>query len=57
MPENKVLQMTPSWHAVHTPDAPAIIMGSSGETATYADLEDRSSRFARALRTRGLARR
>jgi acyl-CoA synthetase (AMP-forming)/AMP-acid ligase II len=46
--------MTPGWHSVHTPDAPAIIMGSTGETATYADLENRSSRFARALRTRGL---
>ncbi len=54
MAENSVLHMTPSWHAVHTPDTPAIVMGSTGETATYADLEDRSRRFARALRTRGL---
>jgi fatty-acyl-CoA synthase len=46
--------MTPSWHAAHTPDAPAIIMASTGETVTYADLEDRSSRVAKALRTRGL---
>jgi fatty-acyl-CoA synthase len=46
--------MTPSWHAVQTPDAPAIIMGSTGETTTYAELEDRSSRMARALRSRGI---
>jgi long-chain acyl-CoA synthetase len=47
--------MTPSWHAGQTPDAPAIVMGASGETVTYAELEHRSARFARALRTRGLA--
>ncbi len=29
-------------------------MGSTGETTTYAELEDRSSRLARALRARGL---
>ncbi len=50
-----VLPMTPSWHAKHTPDAPALIMGSTGEMATYAELEDRSSRLARALRSRGIA--
>jgi fatty-acyl-CoA synthase len=47
--------MTPSWHAEHTPDAPAIVMGSTGETVTYAELDDRSSRVARALRARGIA--
>jgi len=46
--------MTPTWHATDAPGAPAIIMGSTGETATYAHLEERSSSFARALRTRGL---
>jgi long-chain acyl-CoA synthetase len=46
--------LTPSWHAAHTPDAPAIVMGSTGETVTYAELEDRSARMARALRSRGL---
>jgi fatty-acyl-CoA synthase len=30
-------------------------MGSTGEVVTYAELEDRSSRFARALRARGVA--
>ena len=44
--------LTPTWHARQTPDAPAIIMGSTGEIVTYADLEDRSSRLARALRSR-----
>jgi hypothetical protein len=47
--------MTPSWHAEHTPDAPAIIMGTSGEVVTYAQLEDRSARLARALGSRGVA--
>ena len=46
--------LTPGWHAERTPDAPAIIMGVTGETVTYAELEDRSSRLARALRSRGL---
>jgi fatty-acyl-CoA synthase len=46
--------MTPSWHAIHTPDAPAIIMGATGETTTYAQLEDSSARMARALRRRGM---
>jgi long-chain acyl-CoA synthetase len=47
--------MTPSWHAEQTPDAPATILGSSGETVSYAQLEDRSSRLARALRARRIA--
>ncbi|WP_068270892.1 acyl-CoA synthetase [Aldersonia kunmingensis] len=46
--------MTPGWHAEHTPDKPAIVLASSGEVVTYAELEDRSVRFARALRARGL---
>jgi fatty-acyl-CoA synthase len=46
--------MTPSWHAIHTPDAPAIVMGATGETTTYAQLEDSSARLARALRSRGI---
>jgi fatty-acyl-CoA synthase len=50
-------RMTPGFHAAHTPDAPAIVMGSSGETASFSQLEDRSTRFARALRTRGLSAR
>ncbi len=50
-----VLPMTPSWHAGRAPDAPALVMGSTGETVTYAELEDRSVRLARALRSRGIA--
>src|SRR5438128_2455764 len=46
--------MTPTWHAEQTPDSPAIIMGGSGETTTYAQLEDRSTRLARVLRACGL---
>ena len=48
-------ERTPSWHAHHTPDAPAIIMASSGEVTTYAQLEDRSIRLANALRDCGLS--
>ena len=46
--------MSPSHFADVTPDAPAIIMGTSGETTTFAELHDRSRRFARALRSRGV---
>ncbi len=44
----------PSAHARVRPDVTAIIMGSSGETVTYAELDERSSRFAQLLRARGL---
>ena len=47
-------QFTPAWHAQETPDAPAIVMASTGETATYSQLDDRSTRMAKALRARGL---
>jgi long-chain acyl-CoA synthetase len=53
--ERDVEPMTPTWHAERTPDAPAIVMGSTGDTTTYAELEDRSTRLARALRARGIA--
>lgn len=49
------MEMTPSHHARHTPNAPAIVMGTSGEVVSYRQLEDRSARFASALRDRGLA--
>jgi fatty-acyl-CoA synthase len=48
-------EMTPTWWAERTPDAPAITMGAGGEVTTFAELEDRSRRFARALRERGVA--
>jgi long-chain acyl-CoA synthetase len=47
-------ELTVGWVAERTPELPAIIMGSTGETTTYADLEQRSTRFAHALRSRGL---
>ena len=47
--------LTPSTHAADTPDAPAIVMATSDEVVTYAQLEDRSVRLARALRSRGVA--
>src|SRR5580693_6258250 len=47
--------LTPSWHAEAAPGAAAIVMGSTGETVTYAQLEDRSRRFARALAARGVS--
>jgi long-chain acyl-CoA synthetase len=48
-------QMTPAWHAAQSPQAPAIIMGASGETVTYGELDDRSRRLAAGLRSRGIA--
>lgn len=48
-----VRPMTPTWHAQQAPDSAAIIVGP--DTVTYAELEDRSSRLARGLRSRGLA--
>ena len=47
-------ELTPTWHAQHTPDAPALVMADSGETVTYAELDDRSRRMAGALRARGV---
>jgi long-chain acyl-CoA synthetase len=46
--------MTPGRHAARAPDAAAIVMGATGETVTYAQLDERSTRFARVLRDRGL---
>ena len=47
-------ELTPSWHAEHTPDAAALVMGSTrARPTTYAELDDRSRRLAGALRARG----
>ena len=54
MSEGEAGALSPTTYATGTPDAPAIVMGASGETTTYAQLEDRSTRLARALRERGL---
>nr|WP_280437204.1 acyl-CoA synthetase [Nocardia carnea] len=53
-PDTGAARMTPGWHAHRTPGRAAIIMASSGQTVTYRELEERSIRGARALRTRGL---
>lgn len=46
--------LSPGWHALHTPDRPAVVMASDGLTVTYAELDERSRTFARFLRDQGL---
>ncbi|MGH1358119.1 MAG: acyl-CoA synthetase [Burkholderiaceae bacterium] len=46
--------MHPSIHARTTPDKIAYQMATSGESVTYAQLEDRSNRFAQLLRSYGI---
>lgn len=46
--------MHPSVHAQNTPDKPAFIMASTGQTVTYQELEDRSNRGAQLFRSKGL---
>jgi fatty-acyl-CoA synthase len=41
--------------AAEQPDAVALVMGATGETLTYRELDERSARLARLLRHRGLA--
>lgn len=41
-------------HALASPDKPAIIMGGTGETVTYAQLNERSNRLAQLFRSLGL---
>ena len=43
-------------HWARHPDRPAFIMASSGETVTYAELEQRGNRLAHLLRAEGLKR-
>ncbi|MFV9428689.1 AMP-binding protein [Rhodococcus aetherivorans] len=47
--------MYPGRHAVEHPDRPAVIMASSGEIVTYADLDTRANRLAALFRAQGLA--
>lgn len=46
--------MYPGVHAASTPDKAALIMGSSGEVVTYAELDQRSNQLARLWRDHGL---
>lgn len=46
--------MHPSFHAQQTPNKIAVQMATSGETLTYAELEDRSNRVAQWLRANGI---
>jgi long-chain acyl-CoA synthetase len=48
--------MYPGQHAVQRADQPAIVMGRSGETIIYRELEARSNRLAHLLRAIGLKR-
>jgi acyl-CoA synthetase (AMP-forming)/AMP-acid ligase II len=46
----------PSAHAASAPDRLAVVVPSTGETRTYAELEANSNRIAAMLRSRGLQR-
>ncbi|MEM8922705.1 MAG: AMP-binding protein [Actinomycetota bacterium] len=46
----------PGIHALERPDHPAVIMAGSGETLSYAELDERSNRVAQLLRSLGLGR-
>jgi long-chain acyl-CoA synthetase len=46
--------MYPGTHAEVTPDKPAIVMGASGHTISYRQIDDESNRLAQFLRAAGL---
>ncbi len=46
--------MYPGLHARSHPDKPAVIMGASGQTVTFAQLDERSNRLARLWHEAGL---
>lgn len=46
--------MHPNIHAQENPDRPAIIMAGSGETTSYAALDEASNRYAQLYRKQGL---
>jgi long-chain acyl-CoA synthetase len=48
--------MYPGIHAKNQPNHPAFIMASTGETVSYAELDQRSNRLAHLLRANGLQR-
>jgi fatty-acyl-CoA synthase len=47
-------QYHPRRFASERPDHPAVVMGGSGETLTYRELEDRANQVANLFRSRGL---
>ena len=46
--------MYPGTHAATAPDRPAIVMAGSGETITYAQLDERANRLSHLFRSLGL---
>jgi long-chain acyl-CoA synthetase len=48
--------MYPGTHAATTPDKPAVIMGGSGDTLTFRELEEGSARLANHFHAAGLRR-
>ena len=46
--------MWPGAHAARTPDKPAVIMATTGQVVTYAELDARSNQLAHLLAARGL---
>ncbi len=53
MPEEDLSRYPGTW-AERTPDKPAIIMGRTGETVTYAELDETANRLSRFFRAQGL---
>ena len=47
-------RFTPTSHAVARPGSAAIVWGETGEATSYEELDERSRRFANALRGRGM---
>jgi long-chain acyl-CoA synthetase len=54
MSKRRPFAMYPGTHAEKKPDHPAVMMGSSGEVVTYAELEARSNQLARFWRSAGI---
>ena len=48
--------MYPGHWSKETPDKPAVVMGGSGETVTYRELDERSNRLAQLMYAAGLRR-
>ena len=48
--------MYPGHWSTKTPDKPAVVMGASGETVTYRQLDERSNRLAQLMYAAGLRR-